>query len=245
MTSKYHRILFLFIFILQASPMQAETLRVAVAANFASTLKKIKLVFEKKYPHRMQIISASSGKLFAQIQYGAPYDVFMSADAKRPLQLEKLGLIVNGSRQTYAFGQLALWSPHNEQPFDYLKSLRFKRLAIANPKTAPYGVAAVETLRKLKLFNQTKSKQVRGENINQSYQFARSGNADIAFVSLSQLIHQEDNFQAVSSEYYTPITQQLIIVKSSPKKELANLFVRFLNSEKINKLIQNNGYRLP
>jgi len=245
MTSKHYRLAFLFIFILLTSPVQADTLRVAVASNFARTLKKIKTVFEQHQAHKIQIISASSGKLFAQIQYGAPFDIFMSADTKRPEQLEKLDLIVSGSRKTYASGLLALWSPEHSRPFDYLKSLSFKRLAIANPKTAPYGVAAVETLQALNLFNVTKAKQVRGENINQSFQFASSGNADIAFVSLSQMLHQQKNFQAVPAEYYTPIKQQLVVIKSSRKKELANLFIRFLSHENIKKLIKNNGYQLP
>jgi len=244
MPTKHCTLLF-FILYLHSSWILADSLNIAVASNFVSTLKKIKIEFEKKFPHQLKIISASSGKLFAQIQYGAPYDIFMSADAARPAKLQQLGLISTGSRQTYAIGQLALWSPQNNKPFELLNSLRFKRLAIANPKTAPYGKAAIETLQALHLFKQIKTTVIRGENINQTYQFVDSGNADIAFVSLSQVIHRKQHYQAVPQQYYSAIEQQLIIVKNSAKQQLSKQFVEFLKQDKIKNLIRNSGYKTP
>ena len=175
----------------------AEEVRIAVATNFLATLKEIVRNFSRDTGHTAVISSGSSGKLYAQIKHGAPFDVFFSADVQRPHLLEKEGLATQGSRFVYAVGRLTLWSPDadmiNGNGKEVLSNSGFRRLAIANPKTAPYGAAAQSALQALGLWNQMKGRLVQGENVGQTLQFVFSRNAQFGFVSLSQVLDSKIN----------------------------------------------------
>ena len=186
-------VVLILVFQVFSNTVAAEEVRVAVASNFLSTMKILTSNFEHDTNHRIIIISGSSGKLYAQIQHGAPFDVFFSADQHRPRLLEKEGVAIKGSRFPYAVGRLTLWSP--ETNFIHtdgktaLTQQSFAHLAIANPKTAPYGRAAEQTLRSLGLWERIKPRLVYGENIAQTFQFVSSQNAELGFVAHSQVLN--------------------------------------------------------
>ena len=170
----------------------------AVASNFTVPMKHLVRVFEQESDHQINLAFSSSGKIFAQLHHGAPFALFLSADQTKPIALEKQGMIVENSRFTYAIGSLVLWSPTQKPqlhsaPFNskLLNDLPFSRLAIANPKLAPYGKAAQQTLQALGLYQSLQTKLVKGENIAQTYQFVASGNAQLGFVALSQVKGQK------------------------------------------------------
>ena len=173
-------------------PVAAEEVRVAVASNFLSTFQSLAREFEKHTGHTVVISPGSSGKLYAQITHGAPFDIFFSADDQRPRLLEEEGLAVKGTRFPYAVGRLTLWSlaPDmlKDNGPDVLRQAAFSHLAIANPKTAPYGKAAEQVLQALGLWDTVQPKLVQGENIGQTLQFVASQNADLGFVALSQIL---------------------------------------------------------
>ena len=225
----------------------AEPLRIAVASNFYSTLNLIKKEYEKNVPDSISLISGSTGKLYAQILHSAPYDIFMAGDSARPEKLERAGLIYPDSRTTYATGKIALWSP--KQTGNHLLSLlqsgNFQKLAIANPKIAPYGQAARQVLEKLELYSSIKSKLVYGENISQTYQFVQSGGAELGFVALSQLMQTHQHYWIIPDHYYKPLEQQLVILKSSNQRQRAQDFIEFLRQDTIRQLISSRGYAVP
>jgi molybdate transport system substrate-binding protein len=228
----------------------AATLSVATASNFSDTLKRIAPAFEKATGHHLRISAASSGKLYAQIRHGAPYDLFLSADAARPIALEQEGLSLPGSRFTYAVGQLALWAP---DPANHglaqkrLENHQFRRLAIGNPKTAPYGIAAMETLKQLGLWDALVNDAARGENIGQTFQFVATGNADIGFVALSQLIQAKIDpaqYWVIPAQHHQPILQQGIILKRSANKKAAERFFDFIKGPAAEQILRESGYLL-
>lgn len=224
-------------------PLKAEQLRIAVAANFYSTLSLIKKEFEKAYPDKLVIIKGSTGKLYAQIKHGAPYDIFMAADVKRPKLLEQQGLSEKSSRYTYANGLLVLWSAkYKDNALDILKSGQFKKFAMANPKTAPYGYAAKEVITKLNLIAVTKNKTVYGENIAQTFQFIQSGSAELGFVALSYVKPITNKYWQVPVELYSPLQQQMVVLKRTKNKPLANKFAAFLKTENVINIIKQQGY---
>ena len=195
------------------------------------------------------LISGSSGKHYAQILNGAPFDLFFSADKLRPNMLEKEDVFNNQSRFTYALGKLALWSPFNEyvdSDGQVLYTDDFRFLAIANPKIAPYGVASKETLTSMNLWQDMEEKLVRGENIAQTFQFAKSGNAKLGFVSYSQILSlnssSEGSYWLVPQDMYQPIEQQAILLKDS---SLGKDFLSFIMSDEALDIIKRNGYDLP
>lgn len=264
--------IFCFIsFVLSPTWALANNLRVAVAANFYTTLQPIAKAYEKSVHQHVDIIKGSTGKLYAQIINGAPFDVFMAADVERPQHLEQAGLIVSGSRYTFAIGQLALWEPHAkkransamslpQQIHDELLKGRFTRLAIANPETAPYGKAAIEVLRFLYLLKQVQPKLVYGENIAQAYQFVQSGNASMGFVALSYVKksyvkesnakkpntnNKDIDYWLPSPNLYSSLEQQLVILKSSKQISQAQRFVSFLQQKDTKIFIQDQGYLMP
>ncbi|MFO1417203.1 MAG: molybdate ABC transporter substrate-binding protein [Methylotetracoccus sp.] len=168
----------------------AETVQVAVAANFAGPMEKIAQAFEASTGHKAALSSGATGKFFTQIQNGAPFEVLLSADAATPKKLEKEGLAVPGTTFTYAIGKLVLWSSrpaYVDNDGKILKGGNFKHIALANPKTAPYGAAAVEVMNRLGLYKTLEPKFVQGENIAQTHQFIATGNAELGFVALSQV----------------------------------------------------------
>ena len=231
----------------------AGEIRVAVASNFYPAIKEIALQYELKTTslaqnHKVILIPGSSGKHYSQILNGAPFDVFLSADSLRPSLLERKELSEKNSRFTYAIGRLVLWSPKNnlEVNIETLFQKNFRFLAIANPKIAPYGIAAKEALKSLSLWKDIQEKIIRGENIAQTFQFVDSGNAKLGFVSYSQLVNPnypvEGSFWEIPQNLYRPIEQQAVLLKDS---ELGKDFLAFLQTEKSLNIITKNGYRLP
>ncbi len=251
---KFKVFTFLLIFFgLTATQAFAGEIRVAVASNFYPAMKEIVLQYELKQSqssenHNIVLISGSSGKHYAQILNGAPFDIFFSADKVRPILLEKKGISETGSRFTYALGRLVLWSSFDgfieRDERLYNNDLRF--LAIANPKIAPYGVAAREALISMNLWEDLQSKLVRGENIAQTFQFVNGGNAKLGFISYSQLMNPSypvvGSFWEVPQTLYTPIEQQVVLLK---KSSLAKDFLSFIESDESLNIISKYGYDLP
>ena len=232
----------------------ADEIKIAVASNFYPTMKELVTHFESITPNsdttnNIVLISGSSGKHYAQILNGAPFDLFFSADKLRPNMLEKEEVFNNQSRFTYALGKLALWSPFNEyvdSDGQVLYNDDFRFLAIANPKIAPYGVASKETLTSMNLWQDMEEKLVRGENIAQTFQFAKSGNAKLGFVSYSQILSlnssSEGSYWLVPQIMYQPIEQQAILLNDS---SLGKDFLSFIKSDEALDIIKRNGYDLP
>lgn len=227
-----------------------EEVHIAVAANFTAAMKDIVTQFEKKSEHEVILSFGSSGKIFAQIQHGAPFHVFLSADQAKPELLEKAGLAVPGSRFTYAVGALALWSTKPgfvDKDYTRLKSGDFNKLALANPKLAPYGAAAVDVLQALKLKQTTESKWVMGENIAQTYQFVATGNADLGFVALSQIMDKghvtEGSSWIIPGELYRPIRQDAILLKNAKGRAGAKALLEYLRSDEARAIIHGYGYK--
>ncbi|WP_456379212.1 molybdate ABC transporter substrate-binding protein [Thiolapillus sp.] len=234
---------------LVSSGTAADEIRVAVASNFAHTLKAVASNFETASGHQVKISIGSTGKHYAQIHHGAPFDAFFAADSKRPALLEAKGAALPGSRFTYALGKLVLWSPkagYVDAQGKVLETGDFQHLAIANPRLAPYGRAAQEVLQKRGLWETLKGRAVRGENIAQTFQFVKSGNAGLGFVAWSQIKRPG---QAVSGSWweipanlYAPIEQQAVLLNDS---RAAQEFVRFVQNEESRQLIRSFGYDLP
>jgi len=222
-------------------------LRIAVAANFAPTLKLLKPVFEKENGIRITIIKGSTGKLFAQIIHGAPYDVFLAADQRRPRLLEQKNLTSKQGRTTYAIGQIALWSGQPDRSaLEALKQASFRRIAIANPKTAPYGAAAIQVMQHLALYDTVKPNLVTGENISQAFQFVQSGNAELGFVAYPDIKrHNIKQYWLPDTTTYKPLEQQMVILKRSRHQALAHRFARFMVREDIKQMLRQQGYIAP
>jgi molybdate transport system substrate-binding protein len=228
--------------------VQAGELSVAVAANFTDATRDIVPLFEKATGHSVKVSFGSTGKLYAQIEHGAPFEVFLAADSKRPKRTESRGLAVPGSRFTYAMGKLALWSPQADAFSDaeaYLKRGSFRRAAIANPKTAPYGLAAKQVMEYLDVWNTLKPKLVRGDSIAQTFQFTATGNAEVGFVALSQVTawnKSEGTMWAIPQAYYAPIEQQAVLLKRGSDNPAAKAFLDFLKSDEARAVITGYGY---
>ena len=231
----------------------ADEIKVAVASNFYPAMKEIVSQYELKQSqsfenHNIVLISGSSGKHYAQIFNGAPFDIFFSADKIRPILLEKKGISETGSRFTYALGKLVLWSSLDGfvEKDERLYSNDSRFLAIANPRIAPYGVAAREALISLNLWEDLQSRLVRGENIAQTFQFVNSGNAKLGFISYSRLMNPSypvaGSFWEVPQTLYTPIEQQVVMLK---KSSLAKDFLSFIESDESLNIISKYGYDLP
>lgn len=219
--------------VLAVAPTRAETLLVAVASNFKPALERIVGRFEASTGHPVKLVSGATGKHYAQIRHGAPFDLFFAADEQRPQRLEREGLAVAGSRFTYASGALVLWSPRADvvdPSGDVLRSGDYRRLAIANPRLAPYGRAARQALVRLGLWDELQGRLVRGENIAQAFHFVRSGNAELGLVAEAQLhaagIADEGSWWRVPAALHAPIHQQCVLLRdSAPARKLLD-FVR-------------------
>jgi molybdate transport system substrate-binding protein len=246
---------FFIIYVLSTTHVAADVLRVAVASNFYPTMKLIAKRYELKtggssgQQHKVVLIPGSSGKHFAQIMNGAPFDVFFSADEERPRLLEKEGKAQTGTRYTYALGKLVLWSPIDgfiDSEGSVLKQKDFRYLAIANPKISPYGTSAEEVLRSLKIWDNMQDSMVRGENITQTFQFVRSSNAKLGFVAYSQIMNPRltitGSFWEVPQSIYKPIQQQAILLKDS---SIGKEFLSFVQSDESLSIISKSGYGLP
>ena len=226
----------LFLLLLFSCGQKKEGIRIAVASNFAPTLERIAIAFTKESGIPVTIIPGSTGKLFAQIRQGAPYDIFLSADQERPFLLEQQKLA--GTRFTYAIGQLALWSKTLKFSDESILKTAFKHLAIANPRLAPYGKATRDTLISLQLWDNVNHKIVIGENVSQSYQFTHSQNAELAFVSLSQVKAAKGSFWLVPQKFYEPVKQDACIIKDTANTQA---FMTYLKT-KAEKIILADGY---
>jgi len=226
----------------------ADEIRVAVASNFREAMEAAAERFEQRLGHEITLISGSTGKHYAQIVNGAPFDAFFAADSARPQRLEAERRIVPGSRFTYAVGKLVLWSSHEdvvELGGQLLRTDLFRHLAIANPELAPYGAAARQVLQALGLWEQLSDRLVRGENIGQTFQFVVTGNAELGFVARAQLA-QPPGFGGSAWEppqsLYDPIEQQAVLLRDSPA---GRAFMAFVKSEEARALIRAYGYDVP
>lgn len=221
-------------------------LHIAAAANFAAPLKSLIQTFETYHGLNVILSTGSTGKLYAQIRNGAPFHIFLSADQERAALLEKNGLILPNQRFTYALGKLVLFSALRQETAVSRHSLydpALSHLALANPKTAPYGAAARQVLETLKLNGGNHIKYVRGENIGQTYQFVASGNVKLGFVALSQVLnHPKEQFWVIPQNLYPPIYQDAVLLKTATNHKTAHAFFTFLQSPKARKIIQNHGY---
>lgn len=238
----------------------AEKITLAVASNFTGAMKEIAAAFEQQSGHQVDLVFGSSGKFAAQISNGAPFQAFFSADQAKPVALENNGLAVPGSRFTYAMGTLALWSAdpglidgHSGVPQRLPVERSFNKLAMANPKLAPYGAAALAVLRALQLEAATRGQWVQGENIAQTYQFVASGNADIGFVALSQILAKGDETDGevkegsawiVPETLHPPIRQDAVLLRRGEDSPATREFLMFVRSEKAAGIIQSHGYRI-
>ncbi len=223
--------------------------RIAVAANFAPALRALTEAFEARRGGRLAIVVGSTGKLYAQIHHGAPFDALFAADEQRPARLEREGRARPGSRFTYALGRLALWSPEAGRVDGEGRVLRegdFRHLAIANPRLAPYGLAARQALQALGLWQRLRPRLVRGENVGQALQFVRSGNAQLGFVALSQVRRPgqaaSGSLWVVPEGLYAPVVQQALPLTDNP---LAAQFLRFVRGPQGRAIIASFGYQLP
>jgi len=228
----------------------AGQVHVAVAANFADCLDQLGAAFEKSTGHELVISRGSTGKHFAQIKAGAPFDVFFAADSERPALLEADGLTVPGSRFTYAVGRLVLWMPHAEPDNDQsvieaLKSPEYRHLAIANPRLAPYGLAAKQALTSLGIWDDSEPRLVMGQSIGQTWQFVATGNAQLGFVALSQWSAAENPGGAwwiIDTALHDPIEQQAVLLRSAAKNEAASQLLEYLRGPEARLIIETYGY---
>ncbi len=225
----------------------AGDINVAVSSNFIAVAKELVQLFEDQHGVEVSLSFGSTGKLFAQIHYGAPFDLFLAADEERPAKLVALGDAVKDTQFTYAMGKIALYSkstPLADLSIDQLRVLLSNGLvAMANPKTAPYGVAAQQTLAKMGVLESHNSKRIYGENIAQTYQFIETGNVKLGFVSLSQMIvNPQKSYWLVPEEYYLPLKQDAVLLKSGADNPVAKQFLHFLHSQQALSVIQKHGY---
>lgn len=231
------------------APALADEVKVAVAANFSEPMKKIAADFEKDTGNKVTISSGATGAFYAQIKNGAPFEVFLSADDETPAKIENEGLGVKGSRFTYAVGKLVLWSAkpgYVDAKGEILKKGGFEHLSLANPKTAPYGAAGVEVLKKLGLYDSLQAKVVQGENITQAQQFVASGNAELGFVALSQVWKDgtltSGSAWIVPASDYSPIRQDAILLTTGAKNSAADALLKYLKGDKARAVIKSYGY---
>lgn len=229
----------------------ADEVQVAVAANFTAPMKLIAADFEKATGHKAALSFGATGKFYAQIKNGAPFDILLAADDETPAKLEKENLGVAGSRFTYAIGKLVLWSAKPGFVDDQGEVLRkggFEHIALANPKLAPYGAAAVEVMTRLGLMSALEPKFVQGENIAQTYQFVSTGNAELGFVALSQVYEggklKSGSGWIVPSAMHSPIRQDAVLLSRAKGNPAAEALLKYLKSDKARAVIKAYGYDL-
>jgi molybdate transport system substrate-binding protein len=229
-------------------PAWAEDVSVAVAANFSAPAQKMATAFTAATGHKVSLVVGSTGKLYAQIKNGAPFHILLSADDETPTRLVKEGSGVEGSQFTYAVGRLALWSKQVGVVDAKGEVLRgaVERLAIADPKLAPYGAAAVEVLDKLGLRSTLQSRLVQGESIGQTFQFVSTGNATLGFVALSQIMQDgrltEGSAWVVPAELHAPLKQDAVLLQNAKGHVAAKAFLAYLQSEPAKAVMRGYGY---
>ena len=234
---------------LPSSMALAGEARIAVASNFAAAMPALAARFRQETGHALIVSTASTGKLYAQIIHGAPFDVFLAADDDHPRRLEQDGLGIPGSRFTYAVGRLALWSPREgyvDEAGQVLKQGVFRKLALANPRLAPYGMAAQDVLDRLGLWTGLQDRLVLGENIAQTYQFVASGNAELGFVALSQVQlpgrEMTGSMWRIPQSLYDPIRQDAVLLKAGKGNPAASALLEYLKGAPARQMITAYGY---
>jgi molybdate transport system substrate-binding protein len=237
-----------------ALPAQAAQTNVAVAANFTDAANEIAQAFKAKTGHEAILSFGSTGQFYTQITQDAPFDVFLAADDERPTRAVDEGFAVPGSQFTYAIGKLVLWSkdPDLVQGEATLKSADFTKISIANPEAAPYGAAAVQTMKALGVYDQLAPKIVQGNNITQAFQFVQTGNAELGFVALAQVIDdkqgsrwdKQGSLWEVTDDLYDPIKQDAVLLKKGADSEAAKAFFEFLQGPEAEAIIARFGYGL-
>jgi molybdate transport system substrate-binding protein len=239
----------LAVFFGQIIQAQAAEVNVAVAANFTAPMQKIAQVFEQETGHKVILSFGSTGNFYAQIRNGAPLQILLSADDETPIRIEKEDLGVAGSRFTYAIGKLVLWSKHPgfvDDKGEILRSGKFQRIAVANPKLAPYGAAALETMTQLSVLQALQPKIVQGENIAQTFQFVATENTQLGFVALSQLITDgriaQGSAWVVPSSLHAPIQQDALLLIKGKDNPAAIALMNFLRSARARLVIRSYGY---
>lgn len=231
--------------ILPATNGHAGSVRVAVAANFTDAAREIGARFEAAAGHQVVFSFGATGQLYTQIVQGAPFEVFLAADQARPAKAVKKGIAVPGSRFTYATGSIVLFSKDRNfvAGADTLRSGKFTRIAIANPVTAPYGAAAVQAMRALGVYDALVSRIVQGNNIAQAYQFVETGNAELGFVALSQVVrHNEGSRWIVPADLHAPIAQDAVLLMRGVDRDAAQAFVAFLKGPQARAVKEKYGY---
>jgi len=230
---------------------QADEVSVAVAANFTAPMNAIAAEFARDTGHQAKLAFGATGKFYAQIKNGAPFQVLLSADDETPAKLEQEGLGVPGSRFTYAIGSLVLWSAREglvDAKGEVLKQGQFNKLALANPKLAPYGKAAVEVLTGMGLLDAVTSKFVQGENIAQTYQFVSTGNAELGFVALSQVMKDgkvaSGSAWIVPGKLHSPIRQDAVVLTTGKGNTAAEALMTYLKGDKAKAVIKSYGYNI-
>lgn len=229
----------------------ADEVQVAVAANFTAPMQQIAAGFEKDTGHKAALSFGATGKFYAQIVNGAPFEVLLAADDETPARLEKEGHAVAGSRFTYAIGKLVLWSANPDlvdAKGDVLKTGSFKHIALANPKTAPYGAAAIEAMTRLGVRSKLEPLFVQGENISQTLQFISTGAAELGFVALSQVFNEGKvtggSMWAVPASLYQPILQDAVLLAKGKDKAAPAALLAYLKGPKARAIIKSYGYEL-
>ena len=251
MSCSIFRALFTAMIFTLNSPIQPSEVQVAVAANFTAPMQAIAQSFEHHSGHQVVAAYGATGQLYAQIQHGAPFDVFLSADASTPAKLEAQGQGVRGSRFTYATGRLVLWSAtpgYLDGSDAALKAMRYRHLAIADAKTAPYGLAATQVLAKFGLTEAVQGKLVTGQSIGKALHFIATGNAELGFVAMSQ-VYQEGVLKSgsawlVPAALHAPIRQDALLLKKGADNPAAAAFLQYLKGEQAAQIIQSYGYQL-
>ena len=245
--------LFLSIFVVGtfSSLAHADQVNVAVAANFVAPMKKISHDFERETGHQLRISTGSTGSFYAQIKNGAPFHVLLAADDETPLKIENEGLGVTGSRFTYAIGKLVLWSKKPgfvDAHGEVLRSGRFDKIAISNPKLAPYGAAAITALDKMGLRERIAPKIAEGSNITQTFQFVSSENAQLGFIALSQVYEngriKEGSGWVVPSSMHAPIQQDAVLLNPGKNNAAAAALLQYLQGDQAKAVIRSFGYEL-
>jgi molybdate transport system substrate-binding protein len=242
-------LVFVFLQFVMLISIQAAEVTVAVASNFSLPMRKIAAQFEVESGHKVRLSFGSTGALYAQIKNGGPFHLLIAADQEAPARLEKEGLGIAGTRFTYAQGRLVLWSRQAglvDKEGEILTTGQFQKLALANPKLAPYGLAAMETLRSLSLTEQLKPKLVQGENISQAYQFVETENAQIGFVAMSQVFSEgkllKGSAWIVPPQLYSPIHQDAILLLAGQKNSAATELMRYLKTDQAKSVMSAYGY---
>lgn len=246
------RLITAFLLVFFSSISYAETTLVAVASNFTKPMTEIAAAFEKATGHTAKLSFGSSGKFVSQFENGAPFEIFLSADDKNPAKLQQSGLAVSGSDFTYAVGKLVLWSATAnfvDDKGEILNKGGFKHLAIADPKLAPYGAAAVDVLKNKNLLEKIQPLFVFGENISQTHQFISTGNVELGFVALSQVSENgkiaTGSGWIVPQNFYAPIKQNAVLLKTGEENPAAKALFDYLKSPAAKTIIQKYGYDLP